>query len=159
MAPPPRGSEHFGVALRRRGRDRQAANFQRDAGKITFSGPTHELPLWPGVQDRLSWLVQLAGVLEAEAPQRLTGARTTLMVVGARGGAERWDFVVVGSETIAERPALHLRRDTDRRHETRVDLWLDPTQGYRPLRAVLATIDGGPPLVLEDDTGAAPTRP
>jgi len=35
-------------ALRRRGRDQQAANFQRDAGKITFSGPTHELPLLPG---------------------------------------------------------------------------------------------------------------
>ncbi|HET9822259.1 MAG TPA: DUF3108 domain-containing protein [Burkholderiaceae bacterium] len=150
-------------ALRRRGRDRQAANFQRDAGKITFSGPTHELPLWPGAQDRLSWLVQLAGVLEAEPAQRQAGARTTLMVIGARGGAERWSFVVQGGEPIAGRPALRLLRDTDRRHETKVEVWLDPAQGYRPLRAVLATIEGGPPLVLEVDAeaeaGAVPARP
>jgi len=30
-------------------------NFQRDAGKVTFSGSTQELPLEPGVQDRVSW--------------------------------------------------------------------------------------------------------
>jgi hypothetical protein len=32
-------------AVRRRGSDTHAANFQREAGKITFCGPTHELPL------------------------------------------------------------------------------------------------------------------
>jgi hypothetical protein len=50
-------------ALRRRGRDQQAANFQRDAGKITFSGPTHEPPLPPGVQDRLCWMLQLPAIV------------------------------------------------------------------------------------------------
>ena len=43
-----------------------AANFQRDADKITFSGPSAELPLLPGEQDRLSWMVQLAAIAAAE---------------------------------------------------------------------------------------------
>ena len=44
-------------------RSPQAANFQREAGKISFSGPSLELPLAPGVQDRLSWMIQLAAVV------------------------------------------------------------------------------------------------
>ena len=68
--------------IRRRGRDSQAANFQRSAGKITFSGPTHEVPLVAGVQDRLSWMLQLPAVIEA-APQRFgAGTSVVLMVVG-----------------------------------------------------------------------------
>ena len=57
----------------RRGREVRAANFQRQAGaetggagRITFSGPRIEHPLLPGVQDRLSWMLQLAGVLAAD---------------------------------------------------------------------------------------------
>ena len=45
-----------------------AANFQREAGvngggKISFSGSAQELPLVPGVQDRVSWMVQLAAIV------------------------------------------------------------------------------------------------
>ena len=36
---------------------------QREAGRITFSGPQVEYPLLPGAQDRISWLLQLAAVL------------------------------------------------------------------------------------------------
>jgi hypothetical protein len=60
--------------IRRRGRDSQVANFQRDARKITFCGPTYEVPLLPGVQDRLSWMLQMAAIVQA-APERF-GARS-----------------------------------------------------------------------------------
>jgi hypothetical protein len=136
-------------ALRRRGRDQQAANFQREAGKVTFSGPTHELPLLPGVQDRLSWMFQLPAIVAADPARQVSGAGITLMVVGARGGAGLWTFTVAGSETVGERPALKLVRDTERRHETRAEVWLDPARDFLPLRAVLAQIDGGPALVLD----------
>ncbi|MDE2629314.1 MAG: hypothetical protein KGL99_19390, partial [Burkholderiales bacterium] len=43
-----------------------AANFQRAAGKITFSGPATEFVLRDGAQDRLSWMVQLAAIVAAE---------------------------------------------------------------------------------------------
>ena len=37
----------------------------RDIGRITFSGPSLEYPLFPGVQDRLSWIAQLAAIAQA----------------------------------------------------------------------------------------------
>lgn len=71
-------------AVRRRGRDTCAASFQREAGKIAFSGPTHELPLQPGAQGRLSWMLRLPAIV-ATAPERfLAGASVVLFVAGAR---------------------------------------------------------------------------
>jgi hypothetical protein len=135
-------------AIRRRGRDTQAANFQRDAGKITFSGPTHELPLLPGVQDRVSWMLQLGGALEATPALRAPGSRVTLMVVGARGGAGLWRFSVVGVERLGDAAALKLVHEIERMHDTRVEVWLDPARGHLPLRAVLTPPEGGAPLEL-----------
>jgi hypothetical protein len=153
--------DHAGIAperfaIRRRGRDHQAANFQRDAGKITFSGPTYELALLPGVQDRLSWMLQLGAILEA-APQRFgPGARLTLMVVAARGGADIWHFTVLGTERIGEVSALKLVREARRPHDTQVEIWLDPARGHLPLRAVLAQAEGGPPLELQLEASTGP---
>lgn len=142
-------------AIRRRGRDRQAANFQRDAGKITFSGPTYELPLPPGVQDRLGWLLQLPAVIDA-APWRFgPGSRVVLMVVGARGGADVWTFTVVGPDRVAHTPALKLLREARRPHDTQVEIWLDPARGHLPLRALLTQPEGGSPLELQLDTTAS----
>jgi hypothetical protein len=135
-------------AIRRRGRDSVAANFQRDAGKITFSGPTHELPLWPGVQDRVSWMIQLGAVLEAAPALRVPGARVTLMVVGARGGVSLWRFAVVGVEGANDGGLLKLVHESERAHDTRVETWLDPTRGFMPSRAVLTPPEGGAALEL-----------
>jgi hypothetical protein len=135
--------------IRRRGKDSQAANFQRDAGKITFSGPTHEVPLLPGVQDRLSWMLQLSAVIEA-APQRFgAGANVVLMVIGARGGADVWTFKVIGPERVDDTPALRLMREARKPYDLQVDVWLDPARGHLPLRAVLAQPEGGTPLELQ----------
>jgi hypothetical protein len=137
-------------ALRRRSKDREAANFQRDAGKVTFSGPTHELPLVAGVQDRLSWLVQLPAILQAE-PMRLAaaGAKVDLLVVGARGGGDVWTFEVAGTETVGETPALKLVREPRREQDLRVEVWLDPVHDHRLLRARMIPTQYGTPLELE----------
>jgi Protein of unknown function (DUF3108) len=140
--------------IRRRGKDNQAANFQRDAGKITFSGPTHELPLIAGVQDRLSWMLQLAAVIEA-APQRFAaGSAVVLMVVGARGGADVWTFKVIGADRVGEVAALKLMREAKKPHDVQVDIWLDPARGHIPLRALLAQPEGGSPLELNLQVGS-----
>ena len=136
-------------AVRQRGRDRQAANFQREAGKITFSGPTHELPLLPGAQDRLSWMLQLPGVVAA-APERFgAGASVVLFVAGARGGADVWTFVVQGVERLGEVPALKLVREPQRLYDTRAEVWLDPAAHYLPLRVVQTPSGGGAALELQ----------
>ena len=86
-------------------RSAQAANFRRDAGTITFSGSGAEWPLLAGSQDRLSWMIQLAGIAAAEPQLLAEGGRITMVVVGARGDAERLD------------PSL--RRPRKRRHRPR----------------------------------------
>ena len=136
------------LAIRRRGRDQQAVNFQREAGKITFSGPTHELSLWPGAQDRLSWMLQLPAVVAA-APERYgAGASVVLFVAGARGDADIWTFVVQGVETLDERPTLKLVREPRRRYDTRAEVWLDPADHFAPLRLVQTPTGGGAALEL-----------
>ncbi len=140
--------------IRRRGKDSQAANFQRDAGKITFSGPTHELPLVAGVQDRLSWMLQLPAVIEA-APQRFgAGSSVVLMVIGARGGADVWTFNVVGADRVGDVPALKLVREARKPRDVQVDVWLDPARGHMPIRALLTQPEGGAPLELQLQPGS-----
>ena len=135
-------------ALRRRGRDTQAANFQREAGKITFSGPTHELPLLPGAQDRLSWMVQLPAVVAAAPERHAAGALVRLFVAGARGDADVWTFVVQGVDLLGDTPTLKLVREPRKLYDTRTEVWLDPAEHYLPLRVVQTPSGGGAALEL-----------
>lgn len=138
-------------AVRRRGRDSQAANFQREAGKITFSGPTHELPLVPGAQDRLSWVLQLTAIVAA-APERFaSGATILLYVAGARGDGDVWVFDVHGFETVGQMPALKLTREPRRLYDTRAEIWLDPADHFLPLHLRQTPTGGGPALELLRD--------
>lgn len=137
----------------RRERELRAANFQRDAGRISFSGPQIEYPLLPGAQDRLSWMIQLPAIVEADAALARPGASVTLFVVGTRGDAQAWRFEVQGSEALelpagAVPDALRLLREPSRPYDTRVEVWLDPARQHLPVRALFTTVPGGQPLEL-----------
>lgn len=128
---------------RRRGKEARAANFQRSAGRITFSGPSVEYPLVAGAQDRLSWMIQVPAIVAA-APQRFApGARIEMFVVGARGDGDVWTFEVVSRDALAlpagmVAQALHLRRAPRKPYDTEVDVWLDPARHHLPVRLRLA---------------------
>lgn len=131
----------------------QAANFQRDKGKVTFSGPSTEYPLLPGTQDRLSWMLQLAAIAAAEPARLAAGGKVILYVVGARGDADVWVFRFVDFETI-ETPlgpvrAAKFSRDARRLYDTDVDAWLDPTRDHLPVKARLGTSPDGEVLELQ----------
>ena len=126
---------------RRARRGAQAVNFQRDLGKITFSTVPAEIGLERGVQDRLSWLIQLAAIVHAE-PQRLVqGSRVTLEVVGTRGEAALWTFVSLGEERSGSEsgamPTVRLQRLPGAIYDTQVDVWLDLQPPHWPLRALM----------------------
>lgn len=130
---------------RRARRPMVAANFEREAGRIRFSGPSTELPWQAGVQDRLSWMIQLAAVAEA-GPQRLAaGERVVLRTVGARGDDSVWAFRSLGPEPLTlfgERlETLHLLREPRHAYDTRVEVWLDPARHHLPVRATLGSGD------------------
>jgi len=123
----------------RRGRELRAANFQRGAGRITYSGPAVEHPLVPGAQDRLSWLVQLGAVLQANPALAQPGAQVAMLVAGSRGDALPWTFAVQGMEAVtlpddSVVQALHLHRAPQRPYDNHVDVWLDPSRHHLPVR-------------------------
>lgn len=140
----------------RRSREVRAANFQRQVGpdgegggRITFSGPRVEYPLLPGVQDRLSWMLQLAGVLAADPALGQPGREVRLQVVGVRGEAALWVFRVMALQTLALPAgevvsAVHLQREAERPYDTAVDVWLDPARHHLPVRLRLQNRADGP---------------
>jgi hypothetical protein len=139
----------------RRGRGEQAANFQRKAGKITFSGNPAEFPLLQGSQDRLSWMVQLAAIAQAEP----TGSRIVLHVVGARGDSDVWAFQVEGPQEVSTPDGavktVKLLREPRKPHDTRVEVWLAPSLHYLPVRAKQTTENSSWDLRLQ--TSQPPT--
>jgi hypothetical protein len=139
---------------RRRGRGAQAANFQRETGRITYSGPPVEQPLPPGAQDRLSWWLQLAGIVAAEPARWQAGRRIEVFVSGARGDAEVWTFTVIGTEPVASPdtsiPWLKLLREPSRPYDTRAEVWLDPARHHMPARLRLTNGDAFTELSLAE---------
>jgi hypothetical protein len=142
------GFDHAGLAPvrftdQRMRKSPQAANFQRQAGKISYSGAEAEYPLLQGSQDRLSWMIQIAAVAEADPKRLATGQRVSMFVTGARGDADVWTFrvegpedVVTGEQTVR---AVKLLREPRKAHDTRVEVWLAPSLHHLPVQARLSS--------------------
>jgi hypothetical protein len=117
-----------------------AANFQRDAGKVTFSGPSTEFDLRPGTQDRLSWMMQLAAIVSAEPHLRSPGSKIAMHVVGAQGDASVWVFRCIGPEAVqaggATVDAIKFVREPREPYDTQVQVWLDPLRHDLPVRTM-----------------------
>jgi hypothetical protein len=150
------------LADRRRGRDVRAANFQREHGKVTFSGPRWELPLETGTQDRLSWLVQLVAWIGGATDDLRDGTELAMWVVGARGAATYWRFEVRGVQRVQldahEAEAWWLVREPAHPYDHRVEVWLSREQGHWPLKLRQTQVPGGEPLewVLRHHTPIEP---
>ena len=149
---------------RRRGRGQRAANFRRDIGRIGFSGPQLDYPAWPGAQDRLSWLAQLAAIQSAMA-MPLTAI--TLFVVDVRGG-DWWRWVAMGAENLPTPLGLlsaqRWQREPDRLDRPdgqRVEVWLDPARGHWPVQMRFTSLRSGElfELHLTAEPGLPPALP
>jgi len=133
-----------------------AANFQRDAGKITYSGPQTEYPLHAGAQDRLSWMIELGAVVAAEPALGRADAKVTMFVSGSHGDAGVWVFRSMGPDVVDSRSgrvdAIRFKREPRGPYDTTVDVWLDPKRHHLPVRATLRAgpNDDGFDLRLQD---------
>jgi hypothetical protein len=144
---------------RRRRRAEQAANFQRDAGLVTFSGSSAQYPLVRGAQDRVSWMLQLAGIAQAWRGPLAAGEHITFFVVSARGDGDVWSFRVLGNEAVdlpvGTTQTVKLLREPRKPYDTKVEVWLDPQRHYLPVRARLTDTNGDPlELRLQDEVRA-----
>lgn len=128
----------------RRAREPRIADFRRDEKRIVYSGTEVQHPLPAGAQDRLSWLLQLAAIVEAEPARWRAGTHIEMAVTGARGDMDVWTFTVTGEEAIELigtrlARALALRREPRKPFDTRVEVWLDPARQHLPVRMHLGS--------------------
>ena len=149
---------------RERGRDKRALSIDRDGGRVRFSGASGAPAVAPGVQDRWSWVVQLAAIAEAGARQGQVPTRWDLQVAGLRGELERWTFRVLprgdpppelapqGNQLSApgnRAPALlHVLRAAERPYDLRIEAWLSPSLHHLPAGLRMSAPPGAWSLAL-----------
>ena len=126
-------------------RSEEAAHFQRDQGKVSFSSNRPDVPLSPGAQDRLSVLLQL-GALIAGDPARFGPEASIVIQTASTRDAEPWVFTVEGQEQLqlpgGSMAALKLTRNPRKEFDLKVELWLAPGMDYVPVRLRLTQPNG-----------------
>jgi hypothetical protein len=126
-------------------RSEEAAHFERDSGKLSFSSNRPDSALEAGAQDRLSVVLQLGAMLAADAARFPAGARIVLQTATTRE-AQSWVFVVEGAEALqlpgGELTALKLSREPVGPYDGKLELWLAPAAAYAPVRLRLTQPNG-----------------
>jgi hypothetical protein len=128
-----------------RARSEEAAHFQREEGKVSFSTNRPDAPLMAGAQDRLSVLLQLGAMIGGDPAKFPPGTTVTVQTASTRD-AEAWEFTVDSEEQL-ELPggpvsALKLTRKPRKEFDQRVELWLAPAMDYVPVRLRLTQPNG-----------------
>jgi hypothetical protein len=141
---------------RERGHDRRTITFDRASGRVRFSGASATPMVAPGVQDRWSWIAQLAAVAEAAARRGERPRRWDLQVAGLRGELERWTFQALppgapppeleGNDVSMpghRAPALlHVLRTAEQPYDLRIEAWLSPALHHLPAGLRMSTPPG-----------------
>lgn len=114
-----------------------AAHFDHEQGKISFSANTPDAALQTGAQDRVSIILQLAGLLAADPAKYPPHTTLNLQTVSARE-AEPWLFTVNEPEILnlpaGPQLALRLTRNPRREFDQKVEIWFAPALNYWPVR-------------------------
>jgi Protein of unknown function (DUF3108) len=136
----------------RYGKGPKVATFNQRSALISYTDASETFPWMPGTQDRLSWMIQVAAIANANPKQILKGQHIKCWVSGARADASIWSFESQGPDTVAVAsgsiPAIKLLREPRKEGDTRVEVWLDPAQEHLPVRARLANADDQDALEL-----------
>lgn len=126
-------------------RSEEAAHFEHDKGKLSFSGNRPEAPLLAGAQDRLSVILQL-GAMIAGDPRRYPAATTISIQTASAREADVWQFTVEPEELLqlpgGATRALKLIRTPRKEFDVKVELWLAPGMDYAPVRLRLTQPNG-----------------
>jgi len=126
-------------------RSEEAAHFERDNGKVSFSSNRPDAPLLPGAQDRLSVLLQL-GAMIAGAPQKFPPATTITVQTAGTREAEPWLFTVEREEELqlpgGALKTLKLTRNPRKEFDQKLEFWLAPAMDYAPVRLRLTQPNG-----------------
>lgn len=126
-------------------RSEQAAHFEVDKGKITFSNNRPDAVLLAGAQDRLSVLLQLSALLAADPGRYPVGGQLQFQVVNA-DRADPWVFRIEAQENLelpgATVSALKLHRIPQGDYSQRVEVWLSAQAAWLPVRVKITSSNG-----------------
>jgi hypothetical protein len=126
-------------------RSEEAAHFDREQGKVTFSTNKPEAALEPGAQDRLSIVLQLGAMIAGNPSKYPVGSQITVQTASTKE-AEPWTFTVQGKEALdlpgGRTTALRLTRNPRKEYDVKVELWLAPGHAYAPVRLRLTQPNG-----------------
>lgn len=125
-------------------RSEQALSMVRGPGEghVAFSTRTEQAPLSPGLQDRVSWMVQLPALLEGHPGALQAGQRFDIDVASVGGNVQVWHFDVV--ETRTAEGLVKLVRHSDDPRATRAEAWADPRRHHWLVRVRLQESSGDP---------------
>ena len=128
----------------------RAVNFQRDTGRVSYSGPTGQVPLVAGAQDRLSWMVQLLALVQAHPQGQGLPPQVPLWVAGPQGDGGDWWFSARWHPDVQ---CWEFTRRAQRRYEVQVQAWVKAGPMARLIRLEMGP-EGGrqPDWLLEDAT-------
>lgn len=134
------GLEPERFTVQRKGQDKQAVNFRRGQGVVSYSQSSalHALP--GGVQDRLSWWLQLPALVAASKERLRVGDTVQLPLAPISGAPRDWRFTVtaVGKDGLWQL----VQQDVGER-PIQLDIWLDAHQQFLPVR-MCQSLDGTP---------------
>lgn len=126
-------------------RNEQAAHFDRERQRVTFSANTPEAALQSGAQDRVSVFVQLASMLGGAPDKYPVGTAINVQIVGPRA-TEVWTIAVEGEEKLnlpgGELSAVKLIRAARGEFDLKTEIWLAPLLGYLPARIRFTQANG-----------------
>ena len=123
----------------------QAVHFDPDANRVIFSNNKPEAAFTPGMQDRLSIIVQLSVLIAGEPARYPTGTQIVIPTASTRE-AENWIFDVEAEEDLTlpggNLRAIKLQRRARKEYDQKVELWLAPRMDYAPVRVRLTNPNG-----------------
>ncbi len=126
-------------------RTERATHFDREGGRVVFSGSAAPVPLLSGAQDQISLYVQMAAAIASATPPMPEGTRLQVQTATSRD-ALPWLLTLERHETLRfEGQAL----DTAywvclprQRFDARIELWTSPLHHHLPARIRITQASG-----------------
>jgi hypothetical protein len=142
---------------RRRPRSERALTMERPAdgapGRVAYSAHSEPGPLAPGLQDRLSWLLQAQALVAAGVPP--PGKHLSLQIASPGGDQQPWRLERLPPEP-EDGGVIKFRHEPLRPYDNRVELWLEGAPPHAALRVWLASARGEPLLLTRVPERAEP---
>lgn len=118
-------------------RSAASANFDWDGRRVTFSRQPHERALVDGLQDRLSFQIQLMLLGQAQ-PQRFREGALTVMLMAGRDDVALYRFRSAGSDAtdtgVGRLDAVRIERIVEHERDPRIEVWMVPELRWLPVR-------------------------